>query len=407
MKSKFDRPFKHQSTVSNGDAMMAQSEEGISASAPELQLKAQGSSNTTTAVSERETKLPFNLKERMEDSYGQDFSNVQIYTHSHQAKNLNAKAFTKGNEVHFSPGEYRPDEKGGQQLIGHEFAHVVQQREKNIPATQNYFGQNVNTDSNLEKEADQKGNKAVEGKQLNGNNNSDAQINVAQPVTQGFFMNPMKGIQKVFKSSVKQQNKDFNFFKKKGKQLFGMAGKAMNSLTNSPIVSKITTLVNRGMSVIKSIAQNPVDFLKNLFGGISEGFKRFFGNIKQHILEGLISWLSNAMGDAGIKLPANFNMKAILGLVHQIIIKTWNTLRAKFLDQIIKKLSPIGSFAVKVGSTIINQVPKAIWAWIKRVIGLLSSYGKDMISKKSKMFNKVGGISKKMHRTATSIIGNL
>jgi hypothetical protein len=39
-----------------------------------------------------------------------------------------AIAFTMGNEIYFAQGRYQPDTLQGQQLLGHELAHVVQQR---------------------------------------------------------------------------------------------------------------------------------------------------------------------------------------------------------------------------------------------------------------------------------------
>ena len=39
---------------------------------------------------------------------------------------------TKGDEIHFAPGAYNPGSLQGQRLLGHELAHVVQQR-KGVP----------------------------------------------------------------------------------------------------------------------------------------------------------------------------------------------------------------------------------------------------------------------------------
>jgi hypothetical protein len=41
---------------------------------------------------------------------------------------LDARALTNGRELFFNAGEFRPDSEGGQRLIAHELAHVVQQR---------------------------------------------------------------------------------------------------------------------------------------------------------------------------------------------------------------------------------------------------------------------------------------
>jgi hypothetical protein len=41
---------------------------------------------------------------------------------------VSARAFTVGNDIFFSPGEYNPASSAGDELIAHEAAHVVQQR---------------------------------------------------------------------------------------------------------------------------------------------------------------------------------------------------------------------------------------------------------------------------------------
>jgi hypothetical protein len=49
------------------------------------------------------------------------------------ARSVSARAFTTGPDVFFARGEYRPATATGDELIAHELAHVVQQRDS--PAT--------------------------------------------------------------------------------------------------------------------------------------------------------------------------------------------------------------------------------------------------------------------------------
>lgn len=44
------------------------------------------------------------------------------------AASVAARAFTVGRDVFFAAGEYRPHTPGGQRLLAHELAHVVQQQ---------------------------------------------------------------------------------------------------------------------------------------------------------------------------------------------------------------------------------------------------------------------------------------
>lgn len=108
--------------------------------------------------------LPEDLQENMENSFGQDFTNVNIQKNSQEAVDLNARAFTKGDSVHFAPGEFNPNSEKGKNLIGHEFAHVTQQRSGVVkPTSVMGKGLSLNDDKELESEADNFGEKAVNG----------------------------------------------------------------------------------------------------------------------------------------------------------------------------------------------------------------------------------------------------
>ena len=74
--------------------------------------------------------LDANLQAQMGQAMGADFSGVKVHTdaQSHQLNQaIQAKAFTTGQDVFFSPGAYKPSTKEGQELIAHELTHVVQQ----------------------------------------------------------------------------------------------------------------------------------------------------------------------------------------------------------------------------------------------------------------------------------------
>lgn len=70
-----------------------------------------------------------------------------VHYNSSEPKKYGAKAFTKNSEIYIAPGE--------ESALPHELAHVYQQKTQNIPATDEINGEKVNTDSKLEKEADQ------------------------------------------------------------------------------------------------------------------------------------------------------------------------------------------------------------------------------------------------------------
>jgi len=67
-----------------------------------------------------------------EPRFGQDFSKVRVHHDSNAnqlARSVNARAFTKGNNVVFGAGEYSPESSSGKRLLGHELVHVGQQKQ--------------------------------------------------------------------------------------------------------------------------------------------------------------------------------------------------------------------------------------------------------------------------------------
>lgn len=105
-------------------------------------------------------KMPEHVQQRMESSMNADFSNVNIHVGS-KASAVGALAYTQGNDIHFAQGKFNPHTNSGQTLLGHELAHVVQQRAGRVKATTSVNGLPVNDDRSLEKEADVMGAKAA------------------------------------------------------------------------------------------------------------------------------------------------------------------------------------------------------------------------------------------------------
>jgi len=99
--------------------------------------------------------LDSRVQSQMSSAFGQDFSSVRVHTDSGAAKlssDLQARAFTVGNDVAFASGEYRPGTLVGDALIAHELAHVVQQSGGGaVPSPQR---KSTDEDNLLEQDAD-------------------------------------------------------------------------------------------------------------------------------------------------------------------------------------------------------------------------------------------------------------
>ncbi len=104
--------------------------------------------------------LPKEIQRKMEDVFNTDFSDVRVHV-GPEASRIGAIAFTWGANIHFAPGQYNPHTPDGQFLLGHELAHVVQQRAGRVS---NPFGSGVAVvqDNALEAEADRLGRQAAQ-----------------------------------------------------------------------------------------------------------------------------------------------------------------------------------------------------------------------------------------------------
>jgi hypothetical protein len=102
--------------------------------------------------------LPKGVQAKMEAAFRADFSAVRVHV-GPQASRIGAVAFTTGNDIYFAPGRYQPDSVQGQQLLGHELAHVIQQRQGRVRSSAD--GVAVVQDRTLEAEADRLGARAA------------------------------------------------------------------------------------------------------------------------------------------------------------------------------------------------------------------------------------------------------
>jgi ribosomal protein S18 acetylase RimI-like enzyme len=126
----------------------------------------------------------------METALGADFSNVRVYV-GPQAERIGAIAFTIGSDIYLAPGRYQPDTVQGQQLLGHELAHVVQQRAGRVKSPLG-SGLAVVPDQALEAEADRLGRQAAmhrvaaQAKMPSFAAQPSAPVRISPPISAGF-----------------------------------------------------------------------------------------------------------------------------------------------------------------------------------------------------------------------------
>jgi hypothetical protein len=89
-----------------------------------------GLNNYVGSLSSRGSGLPEPTRKFFEPRFGYDFSSVKIHNDAAahaSARNINALAYTHGNNIVFGSNQYSPESDSGKKLLAHELTHVVQQ----------------------------------------------------------------------------------------------------------------------------------------------------------------------------------------------------------------------------------------------------------------------------------------
>jgi len=92
--------------------------------------------------------------------------------------------------------------------------------------------------------------------------------------------------------------------------------------------AQVMGIVRRAGGVLDQILKNPVGFAGNLVNAVKGGLGRFLTNIWTHLRNGLIGWLTGALGGV-IRIPAAFNLRGILSLAMDLLGLTWQRVRGK------------------------------------------------------------------------------
>lgn len=103
----------------------------------------------------KKVELPEELKGSIEAHFAHSVDNL-TFRESQDVTQIGAKAYARGDEIHFAPGQFRPDTAEGRKMIGHEISHVAQQR-----SGQAGPGGVVNLDPAMESRADLHGDAVV------------------------------------------------------------------------------------------------------------------------------------------------------------------------------------------------------------------------------------------------------
>ena len=117
--------------------------------------------------------LPEKLKDGVENLSGYRLDDVKVTYNSEQPAKFGAEAYTKGTEIHLGPHH--------EDHLPHEAWHVVQQKQGRVKKTSEENNQAVNTNPQLEREADAKGNAAANSQHVHQFNRGVEAVKSLEP----------------------------------------------------------------------------------------------------------------------------------------------------------------------------------------------------------------------------------
>jgi hypothetical protein len=130
-------------------------------------------------VRQNKTGIPDQVKAGVESLSGISLDSVNVHYNSAKPAQMQALAYTQGNEIHVAPGQ--------EKHVPHEAWHVVQQTQGRVQPTMHMTdGTAVNDDHSLESEADHMGAKAMQfaGKKKEEKRQLKNSSNVSQQIRQ-------------------------------------------------------------------------------------------------------------------------------------------------------------------------------------------------------------------------------
>ena len=113
-----------------------------------------GTLQTKPETPKNNTGMPDHLKSGLENLSNMNLSNVRVHHNSPKPAQLNALAYTQGQDIHVGSGQ--------EKHLPHEGWHAVQQIQGRVKPTMHANGVSINDDSGLEREADAMGEKALQ-----------------------------------------------------------------------------------------------------------------------------------------------------------------------------------------------------------------------------------------------------
>ncbi|MFZ3018164.1 MAG: hypothetical protein WA056_06900 [Gallionella sp.] len=128
---------------------------------------------------------------------------------------------------------------------------------------------------------------------------------------------------------------------------------------------ELWSIVQKAAGQAMEIIKKPAKFLGNLIKAGAQGFSQFVGNIKQHLMTGLMGWLMGQVGQSGITLPEQFDGPSIFLLIRQVLGVTYEYVRERAVSIIGEKNAARVEMVLSYLKRLFTEGPGVLFAELK------------------------------------------
>lgn len=136
-----------------------------------------------------------------------------------------------------------------------------------------------------------------------------------------------------YNEALKSVDEEIAAEKEKNKGLVAKAVDAIGGVIKTIMQLKdmLMGVLAKAASAVAAIIKDPIGFLGNLVNAVGAGLRQFLANIGEHLKKGLVGWLTGAMAEAGLELPAKFDLRGIVLMIGSLLGLTWATIRSRIV----------------------------------------------------------------------------
>jgi hypothetical protein len=111
----------------------------------------------------------------------------------------------------------------------------------------------------------------------------------------------------------------------------------LDSFLVSPAGKWFKSFLLNAKVVGEALFQRPVEFIKNVFAGLKQGFNQFVHNIGTHLLNGVVDWLLGGLTEEGVELQRPLSLSSILLFALGVVGVSYDNFRKILVAEIAKQ----------------------------------------------------------------------